>query len=183
MWAKKGIKLSKECTVSAIGKEYKQLDDINVVGPENPNVLIPEKEQKLLGAVNLIKEKRCGKIKGITRDNVLKALHIGGTHLTGSSVIFPNFICTLSFYGIKKRARKYLRPILIVKKINLTSKKFTRWILYWAIFIYLLFIVTLQKAWLFRFLGFLGSYKNPVFHLYISEELTICREISLYTPK
>ena len=64
--AKKGIKLFKERVVSDTVKEYKQLDDINVVGPGKTDVLTPGQKWKSLRAVNLIKEKLCGKIKGKT---------------------------------------------------------------------------------------------------------------------
>ena len=39
--AKKGIKLFKERTVASIVKEYIKLYNMNVVGPENPDVLTP----------------------------------------------------------------------------------------------------------------------------------------------
>ena len=42
----KGIKLFKERAVASIFKEYKQLDYMNVVGPENPNFLTPEQKIK-----------------------------------------------------------------------------------------------------------------------------------------
>ena len=51
------------------------------------------------------------------------------------------------------------------------------------LFLYLLFIVPLQKARPFRFLVYLLLSKNSIFHLYISKDLTICREISLQTLK
>ena len=64
MSAKKGITLFKDHAFAATVKEYKQLDGMDVMGPENPNVITPQKKQKELRAVNHIKEKRCGNIKG-----------------------------------------------------------------------------------------------------------------------
>jgi len=66
MSAKKGIKMFKERDVAAMLKEYTQLDDMNTVGPLDPDKLTPEQKRKALPAVNLIKEKRNGIIKGRT---------------------------------------------------------------------------------------------------------------------
>ena len=54
--SKKGIELLKERAVVDIVKEYKQLDYINVVLPENPDVPTPGKNKKNR-AVKLIKDK------------------------------------------------------------------------------------------------------------------------------
>ena len=43
-----------------------KLDNMNVVVPENPDVFAPKQNHKSLRAVNLVKEKLCGKIKGQT---------------------------------------------------------------------------------------------------------------------
>ena len=74
MSANRGIKLFGEKAVAAIFKELKQLN--NGVLPGNP-VIVPidieslteEDKRKSLEAVNLIKVKRCGKIKGRTCAN------------------------------------------------------------------------------------------------------------------
>ena len=74
MSANRGIKLFGERSVAAIFKELKQLND--GVLPGNP-VIVPidieslteEDKRKSLEAVNLIKVKRCGKIKGRTCTN------------------------------------------------------------------------------------------------------------------
>ena len=68
--AKKVIKLFKESAVAAIVKEYIQIDDMNVVDPKPPFVLTPNQTQKSLRAVSHVKEKRCGKIKGLICDDV-----------------------------------------------------------------------------------------------------------------
>ena len=86
MLASRGIKLFGEKAVSAIFKEVKQLND--GILPGNP-VIVPidieslteEDKRKALEAVNLIKVKRCGKIKGRTcangscQRNFVKAEH------------------------------------------------------------------------------------------------------------
>ena len=64
--ANKGIKLLGEKAVAAIFKEYKQLDDLKVLGVLDPESLTVEQKRKALRAINLIKLKRCGKVKGRT---------------------------------------------------------------------------------------------------------------------
>ena len=74
MSASRGIKLFGEKAVLAIFKELKQLND--GVLPRNPVIvpigiesLMEADKKKALEAVNLIKVKRCGKIKGRTCAN------------------------------------------------------------------------------------------------------------------
>ena len=66
MSEKKGIKLFMERTVTVILKEWTQIDNVNVVVPENPDALTPRHKRKSIRSVNPIKEKRCGKINGPT---------------------------------------------------------------------------------------------------------------------
>jgi len=66
MHASKGIELFKERAVAAFFKEYKQLNDMAVVGKVTYEQLTDEDKRRALRAINLIKEKRCGKIKGRT---------------------------------------------------------------------------------------------------------------------
>jgi hypothetical protein len=47
-------------------KEYNQLNDMKVFGSVNPDTLTKTQKGKALHAINLIKEKRCGRIKGRT---------------------------------------------------------------------------------------------------------------------
>ena len=66
MTATKGLKMFGERAVAAMFKEYKQLDDMKVLGKINPESLSANDKRQALRAINLIKEKRCGKIKGRT---------------------------------------------------------------------------------------------------------------------
>ena len=66
MTAKRGIKLYGEKAIAAMFKEYKQLDDLEVLGRIDPDSLTQDQKRKALRAVNLIKIKRCGKVKGRT---------------------------------------------------------------------------------------------------------------------
>ena len=42
---------------------------MHIVVPEKPNVLTPKQKQKSLRDVKLFKERRCGKMKGLTCDD------------------------------------------------------------------------------------------------------------------
>ena len=66
MSAKKGKKLFGDNAVSAIVDEYKQLDRLNVFEPIHGKSLTYSQRLNALNAIDLIKEKRCGKIKGRT---------------------------------------------------------------------------------------------------------------------
>jgi len=66
MHASKGIELFKERAVAGLFKEYKQLNDMAVVGKASYEQLTDEDKKRALRAINLIKEKRDGKIKGRT---------------------------------------------------------------------------------------------------------------------
>ena len=57
MSVKKLIILFNDHSVVDIVEEYTQLDYINAVGPENPDVLTHEQDKKALRAVSLNKEK------------------------------------------------------------------------------------------------------------------------------
>ena len=71
MSAKEGIKKFGERAIAALFKEYNQLDKgaregKPVLAPIDPDTLTTTQKRQALYAVNLIKEKRCGKIKGRT---------------------------------------------------------------------------------------------------------------------
>jgi len=76
MPAKQGIKLFGERAIAAMFKEFEQLNkgavpgkEKPVVGPQDASLLTEEEKRRALEAVNLIKEKRTGKIKGRTCAN------------------------------------------------------------------------------------------------------------------
>ena len=79
MHASRGIMLFKERAVVALLKEYKQLHDMSVFGRVAYESLTVEEKKKALRAINLIKEKRCGKIKG-------RACAVGSVHLVTARV-------------------------------------------------------------------------------------------------
>jgi hypothetical protein len=74
MTALKGIKRFGESAVSAMVREFTQLDkgvvpNKPVILPKDPSTLTRKEKASALEAVNLIKQKRCGKIKGRTCAN------------------------------------------------------------------------------------------------------------------
>jgi len=66
MSANKGIKTFGERALVAMAKEYAQLHDLQVFTPRHSHELSAEERRSSLNVIDLIKEKRCGKIKGRT---------------------------------------------------------------------------------------------------------------------
>jgi len=66
MSAKKGIRMFGEKALEAMAKEYAQLDRLTVFTPRKRAELTYEQRKDSLNIIDLIKEKRCGKIKGRT---------------------------------------------------------------------------------------------------------------------
>jgi len=66
MSAGKGIKQFGKRAIAAMFKEYNQLNDLAVFGRVNPDTLTHEQKDNVLRAINLIKEKQNGIIKGGT---------------------------------------------------------------------------------------------------------------------
>jgi len=66
MSAMAGIKKHGQLAVDALLAELGQLDDKNVFEPCDASLLSREQKKQALCAVNLIKEKRCGRLKGRT---------------------------------------------------------------------------------------------------------------------
>jgi len=66
MTTNRGIKNFVEKAVAAILKKYVQLNKLNVFGSLNPDSISHEGKRKALRAINLIKQKRCGRTKART---------------------------------------------------------------------------------------------------------------------
>ena len=64
--AKKGIYMFWQWAVVAKLKEYRKIHDMKIMGYLDPDTLISQQKKDNLRTINLIKEKRCGKIKGCT---------------------------------------------------------------------------------------------------------------------
>jgi hypothetical protein len=66
MTADAGIRKHGDLAVDALMAEFAQLDDLNVFQGLHASTLTRDQKKEALRAINLIKEKRCGKIKGQT---------------------------------------------------------------------------------------------------------------------
>jgi hypothetical protein len=66
MSANAGLKKHGRKAEEALLAEFTQLEDLNVYEPLDPNKLTSEQKRGALRAINLIKEKRCGRLKGRT---------------------------------------------------------------------------------------------------------------------
>ena len=66
MSAKAGIKKHGKAAENAMLAEFSQLETLSVYQPVHAHSLTPEQRKSALRAINLIKEKRCGKLKGRT---------------------------------------------------------------------------------------------------------------------
>ena len=96
MSAKKGFKQFGTKAVAAMIKEYNQLNDMKVFSELDPATLTPEQKRKALRAVNLIKEKRCGIIKGRTcADGSSQRAYIPREEATSPTVSMESLIATL----------------------------------------------------------------------------------------
>ena len=64
MSAIEGIRVFGNKAISAIKNEYKQMDTPNVFQPLHYNSILSHHKPNIINAIDLIKEKSCGKIKG-----------------------------------------------------------------------------------------------------------------------
>ena len=69
MSASKGLKMFGGKAVAALCREYKQYHDMDVFDRVKIDDISPDKKNKTLNAINLIKVKRNGEIKGRTCTN------------------------------------------------------------------------------------------------------------------
>jgi len=64
MSARKGIKMFGEEALAALSAEYAQLDSLSVFTPRDASMLNWNEKKEALRTIDLIKKKRCGKVKG-----------------------------------------------------------------------------------------------------------------------
>ena len=104
MGAKKGIKLFGQRAVAAMFKEYNQLNDMSVFGKVDPDTLTQEQKKKALRAINLITEKRCGKIKGrAVADGRTQRAYIPREEATSPTVSTESLMVSLVIDAFEKR--------------------------------------------------------------------------------
>ena len=86
-------------------KEYEQLNDLNVFESVNPDELTSDEKHKALRAINLIKEKRCGKIKGRTvADGRPTRKYIPREEATSPTIALESLFATLIIDAQEGRA-------------------------------------------------------------------------------
>ena len=62
---KEGIKRYGDKAIEAVFKEYVQLDKKGTFEPEEPSTILTDSQKReALNLITIVKEKRCGKIKG-----------------------------------------------------------------------------------------------------------------------
>jgi hypothetical protein len=66
MSAKAGIRKHGKAAEDALIAEFSQMEDLNVYEPISPSTLSREQKKGALRTINMIKEKRCSKLKGRT---------------------------------------------------------------------------------------------------------------------
>ena len=104
MHASRGIKLFKERAVAALLKEYKQLHDMSVFGRVAYESLTVEEKKKALRAINLIKEKRCGKLKGrACADGSVQRVYVPRDEASSPTLSLESLLALLITFGYEKR--------------------------------------------------------------------------------
>jgi len=104
MSAHKGIKVYGERALTAMAKEYSQLDDLSVFKPRHSRELSAAEKKSALNVIDLIKEKRCGRIKGraVVDGRGQRGLYDKG-ETSSSALTLEAFISTLAIDAAEER--------------------------------------------------------------------------------
>ena len=104
MSARKGIEQFGQLAVAAMLKEYKQLDDLVVFGSVLPDSMSDQEKRRALQAINLIKLKRCGKVKGCTcADRSVQRGYISKEDSSSPTVLLQALFATWIIDSIEER--------------------------------------------------------------------------------
>ena len=104
MTANKGMKLLGEIAVASMFKEYKQLDDLEVLGILNPDMLTHEQKRDALRAINLIKIKRDGNVKGRTcADGSSQRKYVPREEATSPTIALKSIMALLLINAYEER--------------------------------------------------------------------------------
>lgn len=104
MTAKRGIKMLGEAAIAAMFKEYQQLEDLEVLGRIDPDILSEDNKRKALRAVNLIKIKRCGKVKGRTcADGSVQRNYVSREEASSPTLSNEALMCLLLINSFENR--------------------------------------------------------------------------------
>ena len=105
MHANKGFKVFGQKAIAAMVKEYQQMGDMTVFGRRDPNTITDEDKERSLELVNLIKEKRCGKIKGRACANgAPQRAYVPREEAASPTVSTESFMMTLVIDAKEERA-------------------------------------------------------------------------------
>ena len=104
MSATQGIKMFQERAVAALIKEYKQLNDLCVLGVVDYDSLTTEQKAQALRAINLIKEKRDGKIKGrCCSDGSGQRKFVPREEASSPTISVESLIALVTIFAFEKR--------------------------------------------------------------------------------
>jgi len=104
MLAKKGIEEFGQRALDAMIREYEQLEGLEVFTPVESKRLTYQQKKDSLNTIDLIKEKRCGKIKGKTVCDGRKQQHIYSPEDVSSPALSQDvFFATLAIDSLEKR--------------------------------------------------------------------------------
>ncbi|GFH56495.1 hypothetical protein CTEN210_12971 [Chaetoceros tenuissimus] len=104
MTATEGIKIFQEQAVAALIKEYKQLNNMCVLGVVDYDSVTAEQKAKALRARNLIKEKRDGKIKGrCCSDGSGQRKFVPREEASSSTMSVESLIALVTIFAFEKR--------------------------------------------------------------------------------
>jgi hypothetical protein len=103
MGAKAGVKRYGEEAIQAIVAECKQLDDKKAFKPRNRKDLTKLERKRALRAITLVKEKRCGRIKGRTvADGRGQRDHIERVDATSPTISIEALMISIAIDAIEK---------------------------------------------------------------------------------
>jgi len=104
MSARQGIKAYGRRAIDAMAKEYSQLEELNVFAPVFKQHLKPEVRKNALQVIDLIKEKRCGRIKGRTVvDGRGQRGKYNKSETSSSALTLEAFVATLAVDALEAR--------------------------------------------------------------------------------
>jgi len=104
MSARQGIKMYGERAIDAMAKEYSQLEELKVFEPIQKKKLTRELRRNALQVIDLIKEKRCGRIKGRTVvDGRGQRGNYSKSETSSSALTLEAFVATLTVDALENR--------------------------------------------------------------------------------
>jgi len=104
MNARQGIKMFGDRAIEALATEYSQLDGLTVFKPEDASKLTEEQKKAALNVIDLIKHKRCGKVKGrAVADGRKQRTEFTKMDTSSPAVTLEAFIATLVIDAMESR--------------------------------------------------------------------------------